>query len=91
MYTAILCFCHLYVQGGIGYQIQRGQPDAVNRHYLYDRTRTANPLGSLQIGYELPLSPSFRVDFNARHESFPSVGDMGEDTLWVQVRWSPFK
>jgi hypothetical protein len=60
-----------------------------DRYWLYDINRVRNPYGTLAIGYDWRFT-SFSLDLEARHQSSITVGDRGEDSVGLKLRWYPF-
>ena len=88
--TCILC--GLYFETAI--QINKPQPTPPPQytHWLYERTHTRNPYGTLAIGFEHSFTPKLEAFVELRHESsFDLPSDKGEDSFRIGVKYKPFR
>lgn len=89
--TCILC--GLYAE--VGLQAQASPPKVPPgwQHHLYDRNAARNPYGTIELGYEVQVSPRVRATLALRHESSLVVDgyEFGEDSVALRVRFTPWR
>jgi hypothetical protein len=92
MTTLIACLlCGLYVEGSVMALREQPPPPPPFTHWLYERTVTKNPYGTIAVGLEHELRPGLRLFGELRHESaLGTREDDGEDSVRLGVRWYPF-
>lgn len=87
---AIFCLSSFFMKGGLGIQNQIDRSPA-GYYHPYDRNITSPWVADVQIGFEREVLPHLTWTVSYRHESMPTLHDLGQDALWSEFTWRPFR
>lgn len=84
--TVLVATPHLYSDGSTRYDLEYR---SFRNDRLYDINNVRNPAGSFALGYDWRWR-IIAIDLQLQHQSFFAVGDHGQNTVRLNLRWYPF-
>lgn len=84
--TVLVATPAIYSDGSTRYSITY---ETFQHMRLYDINEVRNPYGALSFGYDWKWR-AVVIDLQLQHQSSIEVGDHGQNTLRLNVRWYPF-
>jgi hypothetical protein len=86
---SVICLSSFFITVEGGYQRVVAPPRG--EYHIYDRNNASPYLGAFSIGLKKELNSQWTWSAYYRHESMPTLPDMGVDAVWLTTEWRPFK